>query len=170
MKTLLKVVGAIVACVILALLVLSITGLDPHQRRAGLWLKGDVQNFPADWTFADKYQTIMVETHPWYLIPHSVNIFFVTYQGNLYLHADYGPPSYPPGTFPSGKSWTASVARNPKVRLKLGNQVFDGKAFLVSNKAESDAVFEVYREKRPQDPYNDYRRRNDVYFLRVLPE
>jgi hypothetical protein len=170
MKILLKVVGVIVACVIVALVVLSIIGLDPKQRRPGLWLKGDVQNFPADWTFADKYQTIMVETHPWYLIPHSVNVSFVTSQGNLYLHIDYGPPFYAPGRFPSGKSWTAAVARNPKVRVKLGNQVFDGKAFLVSDKAESDAVFEVYRKKRPRDPYNDYSRRANVYFLRVLPE
>ena len=113
MKILVKVVGAIVACVILALVVLSITGLDPNQRRPGLWLKGNVQNFPADWTFADKYRTIMIETHPWYLIPHSVNISFMTSQGNLYLHVDYGPPIYAPGGFPSGKSWTATVARNP---------------------------------------------------------
>jgi hypothetical protein len=167
MKILLKVVGAIVACVILALVVLSITGLDAKQHRAGLWLKGDVQNFPADWMFADKYQTIMVETHPWYLIPHSVNIFFVTSQGNLYLHADYGPPQYAPGTFPSGKSWTAAVARNPKVRLKLGNQVFDGKAFLVTDKAEIDALFEAQLKKYPKSPYSV--RRPDVYFLRVLP-
>jgi hypothetical protein len=165
MKILVKVVGAILACVILALVVLSITGLDAKQRRAGLWLKGDVQNFPVDWAFADKYQTIMVETHPWYFIPHSVNIFFVTSQGNLYLHADYDPG----GTFPSGKSWTASVARNPEVRLKLGNQVFDGKAFLVTDKAESDALFEVERKKYPKSPFSDYRRRPDVYFLRVLP-
>jgi F420H(2)-dependent quinone reductase len=165
MKILLKVVGVIVACVIVALVVLSIIGLDPKQRRPGLWLKGDVQNFPADWTFADKYQTIMVETHPWYLIPHSVNIFFISSQGNLYLHADYDPG----GTFPSAKSWTASVARNPVVRLKLGNRVFDAKAYLVTDKAEADALFEVQRKKYPKSPYSDYRRRGDVYFLRVLP-
>lgn len=169
MKTLLKVVGAIVLCVVLALVVLSITGLDAHQRRPGLWLKGDVQSFPADWTFADKYRTIMIETHPWYLIPHSVNISFVTVQGNLYLHVDYGPPLYAPGKFPSGKSWTAAVAHNPRVRLKLGSQVWDAKAFLVTDKAEYDGVFEVYRKKRPYDPYNDDRFRNGVYFLRVLP-
>src|SRR5271154_4079376 len=109
MKTLLKIVGAIAVCVILVLVVLSITGLDAKARRPGLWLKGEVTTPPADWSFADQYQTIMVETHPWYLIPHSVNIFFVTNQGNLYLHADY-PPG---GKFPSGKSWTASVARQP---------------------------------------------------------
>src|ERR1700722_9610184 len=165
MKILPKVVGAVILCMVLALIVLSITGLDAKQRRGGLWLKGDVQSFPADWTFADKYQTIMVETHPWYLIPHSVNIFFVTFQGNLYLHADYDPG----GKFPSGKSWTAAVARNPTVRVKLGNQVFDGKAFLVTDKAEADALFEVQRKKYPRSPYSDYRRRSDVYFLRVSP-
>jgi hypothetical protein len=191
MKTLLKIVGAIVVCVVLALVILSITGLDPWSpvprnrtglrsestglnlsawaawRRPGLWLKGDVQNFPADWTFADKYQTIKVETHPWYLIPHSVNVAFVTFQGNLYLHVDYGPPLYAPGRFPSGKSWTAAVARDPRVRLKLGSQVWDAKAFLVADKAEADAVFEAYREKNPKDPTNPHR--DNVYFLRVLP-
>ena len=135
MKILVKVVGAIVACVILALVVLSIIGLDPKQRRPGLWLKGDVVNLPIDWAFTDKYPTIMVETHPWYLIPHAVTIYFVTYKGNLYLHADY-----PAGlTFPSGKSWTASIARNPNVRIKIGNQVFDCKAVAVTDPAESDA-------------------------------
>ena len=78
MKIFLKVVGAIIACVILALVVLSITGLDPNQRRAGLWLRGNVENFPADWSFENKYPTLMVETHPWYPIPHAVTIYFVT--------------------------------------------------------------------------------------------
>jgi hypothetical protein len=165
MKILLKVVAAIVVCVILVLVVLSITGLDAKARRAGLWLKGDVANFPSDWTFADQYQTIMVETHPWYLIPHTVNIFFVTYKGDLYLHADYDPG----GKFPSGKSWTAAIARNPSVRLKLGNQVYDCKAMAVTDQAESDALFEVTRKKYPKSPFSNYRRRPDVYYFHVLP-
>src|SRR5271170_4160229 len=101
MKILLRILGVILACAIVALVVFSIIGLDPKQTRAGLWLKGDVQSFPADWTFSNKFQTILVETHPWYLIPHAVTISFCTYQGNLYLHADYGPPLFKPGTFPS---------------------------------------------------------------------
>jgi F420H(2)-dependent quinone reductase len=165
MKILLKVVGVIVACVILALVILSITGLDPNQRRAGLWLKGDVTSFPADWTFADKHPTLLVETHPWYLIPHSVTIFFVTDNGHLYLHADY-----PAGqTFPSGKSWTASIARNPKVRVKIGKQVFDGKAALVTDPAEFNALFEAFRKKYPRSPFSNNSRRANVYFLSVLP-
>lgn len=169
MKILLKVVGAIVACAILALAILSITGLDPSGHRAGLWLKGDVHEFPADWTFANQYRHIMVETHPWYLIPHSVNVSFMSFQGHLYLHVDYGPPLYAPGTFPSGKIWTTYVARNPNVRLKLGNQVYDGKAFLVTGKTEYDAVWQAYREKRPDDPYSGPSQRANEYFLRVFP-
>jgi hypothetical protein len=165
MKILLKVVGAIAACVTLLLAVLAITGLNPNQRRPGLWLKGDVASFPADWSFADKYPTIMVETHPWYFVPHSVTIFFVTDKGNLYLHADY-----PPGrTFPSGKSWTANVGHDPNVRIKLGNQVFDCQTVLVTDSTIFNALFEVFRKRYPKSPFSDYRRRPDVYFLRVLP-
>jgi hypothetical protein len=166
MKILLRVVEGIVVCVLLALLILSITGLDPNQRRPGLWLKGEVTAFPADWSFADKYQTLLVETHPWYLIPHSVTIYFVTYQGNLYLHADY-----PRGQkFPGGKSWIASIARNPEVRVKLGNQVFDGKVVMVTDRAEYDALFENFRAKYPKSPYSNYDRRPEVDFLHLMPD
>ena len=166
MKTLIKVLGIIVACLVLLLVVARIAGVDPNGRRPGLWLRGEVQSYPADWTFADKYQTILVETHPWYLIPHTVTIFFVSYKGDLYLHADYDPG----GKFPTGKSWTASIASNPSVRLKLGNQVFDCKAVPVTDKAESDALFEATRRKYPKSPYSDYRRRGDVYYFHILPE
>jgi hypothetical protein len=165
MKRVLKIVGAIVACVILALVILGITGLDPNQRRPGLWLKGDVAAFPADWTFAAKNPTLMVETHPWSFIPHSVTIYFVTDKGNLYLHADY-----PPGrTFPGGKSWTSSFAHSPNVRIKIGKRVFDGKIALVTDPAEFNALFEDFRAKYPRSPFSQDRRRKDVFFLRVLP-
>jgi hypothetical protein len=165
MKILLKVVGAIVACVILALVVLSITGLDPNGHRAGLWLKGDVTACPVNWGFAAKYPTLMIETHTWYLIPHSVNIYFVTDNDNLYLHADY-PPG---GKFPGGKSWTANVARDPNLRIKIGDQLFDCKAVLLDDPAEFATLFENFRKKYPRSPFSNYRRRGDVYFLRVLP-
>ena len=46
MKTLLKLVGFIVVCLIVALGVLRATGLPPHDRRPGLWLKGELRQ---DW-------------------------------------------------------------------------------------------------------------------------
>ena len=166
MQRLAKIVGGIVAVVLLVLVALSITGLDPNQRRAGLWLRGDVAALPADWSFADKYQTVMVETHSWYLVPHTVTIFFVTNQGSLYLHADYDPG----GKWPGGKSWTANVGRDPNVRIKLGKQVFDGKAVLVTDPALFDTLFLTFRSKYPRSPYSKDNRRPDVYFLRLQPE
>lgn len=166
MKILLKITSAVVLCAILALAVCSVTGLDPRQRTPGLWLKGDVQGFPSDWTFADQYRTIMVETHPWYLIPHSVNIYFVTDRGNLYLHADYEPG----GKYPDGKPWTSYVGRNPHVRVKLGNRVFDGKVALVSDPTDDSRLFEDFRKKYPRSPFSDYRRKPDVDFLHVIPD
>ena len=165
MKALLKVTAAIVACAIMVLVILRITGLDPQQRRAGLWLKGTVASFPADWSFADKYPTVMVETHPWYIVPHAVTIFFVTYQGNLYLHADYDPG----GKWPNDKSWTRNVGRNPNVRIKFDNQVFPGKADLVTDPTLFDTLFQTFRKKYPKSPYSKDSRRGDVYFLHFVP-
>lgn len=164
-KILLRVIGALVACAILALVVLRFTGLDPQARRAGLWLSGQAKSCPADWTFASQAQTLMVETHPWYLIAHSVTIFFVTDKGNLYLHGDYAPG----GTYPFGKTWTTNVARNPHVRIKVDNQLFDCKALLLNDPDEFTTLFENFRKKYPRSPYGNYDRRSDVYFLRVLP-
>lgn len=165
MKILLKVVGAIVACAILALVVLRFTGLEPNGHRAGLWLKGKTTSCPTDWAFAEKDPTLIIETHTWYLIPHSVTIFYVTDQNHLYLHADY-PPG---GKFPSGKSWTANVARDPNLRIKIGNQLFACKAVLDTDPNQFTTLFEDFRKKYPRSPFSDYRRRSDVYFLRVLP-
>ena len=55
MKTLWKIVGGILVCLVLALLVLRVTGLEPHERIPGLWLKGDLVTTPVDdWSFTDK--------------------------------------------------------------------------------------------------------------------
>ena len=160
--------GVIVVCAILTLVVLSITGFPPKGSRPGLWIKGDVTSTPVDWSFASKYQTITVETHPWYLIPHSVTMFFVTYKGNLYLHADYVNPG---DKWPSGKSWTAAVARNSKVRIKLGEQVFDGRAVMATDPAEFEGCLNVFRKKYPKSRFSDPNRPpGDQWFLRMEPD
>src|SRR2546428_13918284 len=54
-NTLLILVGALLACVAVALVTLRIVGLDPKDRRPGLWLTGDLGTKPVtDWSFTDK--------------------------------------------------------------------------------------------------------------------
>lgn len=124
MKIFLKVVVAVVALFALTLVILRITGLNPRGPRPGLWLSGNVVAVPvADWSFADRYPTIEVQTKTRYLIPHSVTIWCVSYQKHLYLQA-------------IGKTWSGNLARDPRVRIKIGSQLYDGTAAYVTDHNE----------------------------------
>jgi hypothetical protein len=73
MKKLLIAAGTVVVGVLLALVALRVVGLDPHERRPGLWLTGQSITTPVtDWSFSDQFQTIYVQTRAWYGLPHSV--------------------------------------------------------------------------------------------------
>ncbi|MGD0907610.1 MAG: hypothetical protein ABSA96_08510 [Candidatus Acidiferrales bacterium] len=132
-----KIVGAILICSILLLLALRITGLDPKERRPGLWLTGTVVTTPVtDWSFATQFETDRVQTRTWYLIPHSVTTGFRVYKGQLYLTSRFakGVP------FPQGKSWDSNVMRDPHVRLKFGDRLYDCVLTHVTDPAEKAAV------------------------------
>ncbi len=143
MKTLLKIVGGILVCLALALAVLRFTGLDPHGRIPGLWLTGDLVSTPVkDWSFTEQVTTIKLQTRSRFLLPHSVTINCLDYNGQLYVSS-----VYPAGT-PRG--WNDNVMRDPHVRIKIGDKVYDRMLVLVSDSAERDAVLQVRARKYPQ--------------------
>lgn len=143
MKTLLKIVGTIIVCLVLLLVVLSITGLEPRDRTPGLWLKGNVVTTPVtDWSFTDNDPTVKLQTQSWYLLPHSVTINCIAYNGQLYLSS-----VYPAGT---PRSWNDNVLRDPHVRIKIGNDVYDRTLFLVTDPGERAGVLEARKTKYPQ--------------------
>jgi hypothetical protein len=147
MKTLWKIVGGILVCLVLVLLVLRVTGLNPHGDTPGrgsypgLWLNGNLVTTPvADWSFTDKVQTVKVQTNTWYLIPHSVTIWCIAYNGQLYV-ATSGA---------SVRQWPRNVARDPHVRLKIGDQLYDRTLVVVTDPAEREAVLHVRAKKYSQ--------------------
>ena len=143
MKTLLKIVGAILVCLALALVVLRITGLDPHDRIPGLWLTGDLVTTPVnDWSFIDKVPNIKIQTQSRFLLPHSVTINCLSYNGQFYVSS-----TYPPGT---PRSWNDNVMRDPHVRIKIGNKVYDRTLVLLTDPAEIDAVLQARLKKYPR--------------------
>jgi hypothetical protein len=145
-KTLLKVIGVILVCVVLLLVVARITGFEPNARRPGLWLKGDLVTTPiADWSFTDKIQNIKIQTNSWYLLPHSVTINCVSYKGQLYLDSFYAAGL----TYPHGRSWNEDVARDPHVRIKIGDQLYDRTLAHVTDPGEQEAVNEAKFRKYP---------------------
>jgi len=143
MKRLLQSLGIIVVCLILILIVVRITGFGPHARTPGLWLRGNVVTTPVtDWSFTDKIPIVQLQTETWYLLPHSVNINCLNYNGQLYLVS-----VYPAGT---AHTWNDNVIRDPHVRLKIGDQIYDRTVSLVTDPAEQEGVLQARHNKYPE--------------------
>src|ERR1700756_3902817 len=147
MKTLLIIVGVVVFSLVLLVVVFSIPGLEPRQRTPGLWLKGNLVTTPiTDWSFTDQVSTVEVQTRSRFLIPHSVTTYCVCYNGQLYLDS-----FYPPGVeYPHGRSWNENVARDPHVRLKIGNNLYDVTLAHDTDAALKTAVLQLVAKKYPQ--------------------
>ena len=153
MRTLAKIVSAILVCLVLALVVLRITGFNPtgdvpgRGNYPGLWLSGTVVNTPVtDWSFVSQYKTDKVQTRTWYGIPHSVTTSFILYNGQLYLTS-----MFPKGmTFPDGKSWVTNVMRDPHVRLKFGDNLYNCTLSHVTDLQERTAVLGTRAQQNPQ--------------------
>ena len=160
-KTPLIVGGALLACLAVALVTLRIVGLDPRERRPGLWLTGELVTKPVtDWSFTDKNPTIFVQTRSWYGLPHSVTTTCIAHNGQLYLTSVYRPG----GQFPRDRLWNRNIVRDLHVRLKIGDQVFDRTVALVTDPAEKDAVLATKAKKYPQQRISD---KSLVYVFRV---
>jgi hypothetical protein len=162
-KKSLIVVGVVVACLVIALVALRVVGLDPKERRPGLWLTGELVTRPfTDWAFTDKYPNIFVQTRSWYGLPHSVTTTATAHNGQLYLTSVYRPGAQ----FPRDRLWNKNIMRDSHVRLKIGDQVFERTVALVTEPAEKDAVLATKAKKYPRPRVVD---KNLVYVFRVQP-
>lgn len=123
---------------------LLVAGCEPQGPRPGLWLSGEVVTTPvADWSFTDQIGEIFVETRTWYGIPHSVTTVCVAQGGSLYVPSVYQEG----GEFPEARFWNRNVVRDPRVRLKIGQRLYERKAVLVEDPEEWKAVFEAFGRK-----------------------
>ena len=122
---------------LVALVSLRTFGFEPQDRRPGLWLVGDLgTEAVSDWTFTDQVGEIFGQTNTRYGIPHSITTYCVEYNGNFYLFSAY----YQGGVFPDERGWNRNVMRDPRVRLKIGDRVFDQTVSHVTDPETRDAV------------------------------
>ena len=81
----------------------------------------------------------MLETRTWYGIPHSVTIGIVGRGDRLYIHANSsGWRMQRP--FPHDKYWTQNVSRDPRVRLKIEDKIYEATVALMTDRDEVAAV------------------------------
>jgi hypothetical protein len=148
MRTILKIGGAVLICMILLLVTLHATGFEPRDcpngsaswscRAPGLWLRGELVTAPVnDWSFTDKVQTIKIQTQTPFLLPYSVSIWCAVYNGNLYV------TSY------RGRRWVEDIVRDPHVRLKIAGQMYERTLALVNDPDEKAAVLNAKGKKYP---------------------
>lgn len=154
---------------LLALSILLLTACEPVDRRPGLWLSGEVASAPVtDWTFTDEVSEIFVETRTGYGVPHSVTTVCAAHDGALYVPSLY----FEGGEFPEARFWHRNIARDPRVRLKIGERVFERRAALVEDPEEWNEVLAAFAEKLPfwkdlaEQPESE---RPKIIFLRMDP-
>ncbi len=146
----------VVAVVVVSLLTLRMTGLEPRYidprseafveagRTAGpgLWLKGEVVREPVtnwDWVLEVndpiRGNSIMLETRTWYGIPHSVTINLVPRGDRLYISGSEQGFRLQK-EFPNSKAWWANIERDPRIRMKIDGRIYEMTVALVADRAE----------------------------------
>jgi hypothetical protein len=135
----------VVTCA-LALALTAACSIDPSDERPGLGLSGEVhQQAVEDWSFTSDADEIFIETVTSYWIPHSVTAWCVMVGDELYVAADDADK----------KSWVANVARDPDVRLKIGDIVYEQKLVPVTDAATIASIDSGFARKYEYEEETD---------------
>jgi len=148
MKKFFKIAGiSLVLIFVVTIAALRSFGYEPRDQRPGLWLAGDLVSEPVtDWSFTDQFAEIFVQTNTRYGIPHSITTYSAVYDGNFYLFSAY----YQGGNFPDMRSWNRNVMRDPRVRLKIGDRLYDQRVSYISDGLIREPVIGQFEEKYPE--------------------
>ena len=153
----------------------AVVGL--YRGDLGFRLTGDLVKTPVtDWSFTDSIPTIQIETRTWYLLPHFVRTYIARNGEQLYLFSEYFAPK--PGQpdhrdeFPNARFWNRMVVRDPHIRVKIRNRLFQMRAYPLKEPGQVAVAREAFLSK-----YQDVRlgqelpesRRAKLYFFRLEP-
>lgn len=111
--------------------------VEPKDQRPGLRLAGEVSDFPDDWSFSDAHREIAIEVATPYFISHSVTIWCAALDDSLYVGA----------RDPEQKNWPGWVARDPNVRLRIADRIFEGRLVLVEDATQIESIRAAYTKK-----------------------
>ena len=138
---------SLIVITLFTILSLLIVGYEPQDQSPGLWLTGELATEPvADWSFTEQHGEIFVQTRSPWLIPHSVTTYCATYNDSFYLFSAY----YGGGDFPDLRRWNKNVVRDPRVRLKIGDQLFDQTLSYIDDESIRMPVHQAFVDKYPQ--------------------
>ena len=77
-----------------------------------------------------------------------VTVYCAQYNGDFYLFSAY----YGGGNFPDMRGWNQNVMRDPRVRLKIGDRLFDQTLRYVDDESIRKPVHQAFADKYPEWP------------------
>jgi hypothetical protein len=114
----------------------------PFVLLPGEALEGTTVAPPDDWSFTDDVKTVQLETRPG--DPYSVNIWVIALDEHLYVHAGA-----------NRSAWVEHLEADPKVRLRVGDAIYELAAARVDSQQEFDRFSDAYERKYGRRPRNE---------------
>jgi hypothetical protein len=128
-------------------LALALSGFGPLGPCAGGGLTGKLESAPVtDWAFTAEIAQVQLETNP--SDPHSVNAWCVGIGERLYVPTSMirGPKT------PSERAWVKNVTLDPRVRVLVGDGIYERVATRVEDPAEGEVARAALERKYELDP------------------
>ncbi|MDE0037379.1 MAG: hypothetical protein OXU77_07435 [Gammaproteobacteria bacterium] len=127
-----KRVAVVVAVLVIVLYVIAIVlPIDPVERRPGTGLSGTLAvDQDTDWAFIKGRTRAWVETRTRYLVPHSITVSAWADDGKLYVGCRECDT----------KVWPRNVARDDRVRIKIGDSIYERRAVRITDPEQRAAV------------------------------
>jgi len=116
---------------------------EPLSMLPGGALSGEVQSPPDEWSVAADAEVIQLETR--LADPYSINIW----------GAGLGPDLYV-ATGGDGTTWTEFIARDPRVRVRIGEVIYELTAVQTDDPTEKSQVAAAYVDKYGLDPGDNW--------------
>ena len=134
-------------------LALMLAGCDMIPFSGGA-LQGTASNAPADWSDVASADVIQLETNP--AAPYSVKLWIIGDGSRLYVHAGA-----------NRATWVEHIESDPRVRLLIGDALYDLQAQRVTDQGEFDAFSDLYEVKYGNRPRNESVA--EAYLFRLSP-
>ena len=131
-------------------------GCGPLVMVPGGELSGAVKPVPGDWSFTDSVETVQLETRP--DDPYSVNVWTVAVGDALYVASGRGESA----------AWAKHISADPRVRLRVGEDVYELSAVRTTDEAEMNAFLDAAKKKY-EDFEPDQEQRREAILFRLEP-
>ncbi len=117
-----------------ALSLVALVACGPLAWIPGGKLSGNLKPAPSDWSFTDSIDTVQLETRA--ADPYSVNVWGASV-GNSFYIASSNPDS----------RWALNMIEDPRVRLRLGDDLYEMNAVRTEDPTERDAFLAALAKK-----------------------